>query len=277
MSSSLNSGSRPWYLPHGVDGVAPFGDPATPVPEQKSPFQPPKTWTLKHGGPILLGEPERKPTMSVSFGPCTFLQVRCYSWAEMDGTRPTPAWPSPLLCHQPAPLRRKNKQTSANQQRKKKKTANTTKMDTRKGHNTTKKKKCPKTANKDYPKKMHRSTKEATPRFFPPPPPPGRKQRAESSLRGAAQLRRLALVALPEALLREMGWSHIQPLWGSQSTTRSSCDIPNTCGALFKCSHHPAALAEPRETLVEPWWNPRETLVEPYLRAAPDHPGAYLR
>lgn len=176
MSSSLNSGSRPWYLPHGVDGVAPFGDPATPVPEQKSPFQPPKTWTLKHGGPILLGEPERKPTMSVSVGPCTFLQVRCYSWAEMDGTRPTPAWPSPLLCHQPAPLRRTKKKANIGKSTtQEKKIANTTKMDTRKGHNTTKKKKCPKTANKDYPKKMHRSTKEATPRFFPPPPPPGPK------------------------------------------------------------------------------------------------------
>ena len=32
----------------------------------------------------------------------------------------------------------------------------------------------------------------------------------------------------------------------------------------------------PRGTLVEPWWNPRGTLVEPCLRAAPDHPGAYL-
>ena len=42
----------------------------------------------------------------------------------------------------------------------------------------------------------------------------------------------------------------------------------------FECSHHPAALAEPRGALVEPWWNPRGMLVEPYLRAAPDHPGA---
>ena len=32
----------------------------------------------------------------------------------------------------------------------------------------------------------------------------------------------------------------------------------------------------PGGTLVEPWWNPGGTLVEPYLRAAPDHPGAYL-
>ena len=30
----------------------------------------------------------------------------------------------------------------------------------------------------------------------------------------------------------------------------------------------------PGGTLVEPWWDP--CLVEPYLRAAPDHPGAYL-
>ena len=55
----------------------------------------------------------------------------------------------------------------------------------------------------------------------------------------------------------------------------SSGDIPTACGALFS-----AALAEPRGTLLEPWWNPgknpRGTLVEPYLRAAPDHPGAYL-
>ena len=32
---------------------------------------------------------------------------------------------------------------------------------------------------------------------------------------------------------------------------------------------HPAALAEPGGTLVEPWWR---TLVEPYLK--PDHPAA---
>ena len=37
----------------------------------------------------------------------------------------------------------------------------------------------------------------------------------------------------------------------------------------FSCSHHSAALAEPRETLVEPWWNPGGTLVEPFLRADP--------
>ena len=45
--------------------------------------------------------------------------------------------------------------------------------------------------------------------------------------------------------------------------------ISPTGGALFS-SHHPAALAEPRGALVEPWWNPRG------LRAAPDHPGAHL-
>ena len=83
---------------------------------------------------------------------------------------------------------------------------------------------------------------------------------------------------------------------------------PTACGALFSARTHPAALAEPRGTLVEPWWNPggtlvepwwnpggtlvepwwnpggtlvepwwnsRGTLVEPYLRAAPDHPGAW--
>ena len=51
----------------------------------------------------------------------------------------------------------------------------------------------------------------------------------------------------------------------------SSGDIPNS----MRCSvssHHPAALAEQLGgTLVE-----LGTLVEPCLRAAPDHPGAYL-
>ena len=32
----------------------------------------------------------------------------------------------------------------------------------------------------------------------------------------------------------------------------------------FWCSNHPAALAEPRGNLVEPWWNPGGTLVEPW-------------
>ena len=42
---------------------------------------------------------------------------------------------------------------------------------------------------------------------------------------------------------------------------------PAACGVLFSARttpHHPAALAEPRGTLVEPWWNPGGTLVEPW-------------
>ena len=38
----------------------------------------------------------------------------------------------------------------------------------------------------------------------------------------------------------------------------------------------PRSTPQPSQNLVEPWWNPAGTLVEPYLRAAPDHPGAYL-
>ena len=33
---------------------------------------------------------------------------------------------------------------------------------------------------------------------------------------------------------------------------------------------------QPSPNLVEPWWNLGGTLVEPYLRAAADHPEAYL-
>ena len=49
---------------------------------------------------------------------------------------------------------------------------------------------------------------------------------------------------------------------------RSSDDIPNSTRCCFLCSHHTAALTEPRRTLVkpgtlEPWWNPGGTLVEP--------------
>ena len=43
----------------------------------------------------------------------------------------------------------------------------------------------------------------------------------------------------------------------------SSGDIPNSKPGSLSCSHHPAALAEPGGTLVEPWWNPGGTLVEP--------------
>ena len=38
----------------------------------------------------------------------------------------------------------------------------------------------------------------------------------------------------------------------------------------------PRTTPQPLQNLVELWWNPRGTLVEPYLRAALDHPGAYL-
>ena len=53
--------------------------------------------------------------------------------------------------------------------------------------------------------------------------------------------------------------------------------------ALFSARTTPQPSQNPVEpswnaggTLVEPSWNPRGTLVEPCLRAAPDHPGAYL-
>ena len=36
----------------------------------------------------------------------------------------------------------------------------------------------------------------------------------------------------------------------------SSGDIPNSMRCSVWCSPHPAVLAEPRGTLVEPWWNP---------------------
>ena len=51
---------------------------------------------------------------------------------------------------------------------------------------------------------------------------------------------------------------------------------PTACGALFSARTTP----QPSQNLVEPWWNPSGTAVEPwwnpYLRAAPNHPGAYL-
>ena len=59
------------------------------------------------------------------------------------------------------------------------------------------------------------------------------------------------------AALAEPGGTLVEPWWNPGGT-------------------RPAALAEPGGTLVEPWWNPGGTLVEPHLRAAPDHPGAYL-
>ena len=50
----------------------------------------------------------------------------------------------------------------------------------------------------------------------------------------------------------------------------SSGDIPNS----MRCSSA-RKTPQPSQNLVEPWWN-CGTLAEPYLRAAPDHPGAYL-
>ena len=52
--------------------------------------------------------------------------------------------------------------------------------------------------------------------------------------------------------------------WGSEivremgvRTIKKQAQVisPAACGALFQCSHHPASLAEPRGTLVEPSWN----------------------
>ena len=68
--------------------------------------------------------------------------------------------------------------------------------------------------------------------------------------------------------------------WGSPKNPRAAfrgCDpeaqvISPACGAVFSAR----SSSQPLQNLVEPWWNPRATLVEPYLRAAPDHPGAYL-
>ena len=51
----------------------------------------------------------------------------------------------------------------------------------------------------------------------------------------------------------------------------NSGDIPNSLRCSFWCSHHRSS-----QNLVETSWNPGGTLVEPYLKAAPDHPGAYL-
>ena len=47
---------------------------------------------------------------------------------------------------------------------------------------------------------------------------------------------------------------------------------PTACRAFFSARTTP----QPSQNLVEPRWNPGGTLVEPYLRAAPNHPGAYL-
>ena len=51
---------------------------------------------------------------------------------------------------------------------------------------------------------------------------------------------------------------------------------PTACGALFSDRTTPQSSWNPGGSLVEAWWNPGGTLVEPYLRAAPDHPEAYL-
>ena len=50
----------------------------------------------------------------------------------------------------------------------------------------------------------------------------------------------------------------------------SSGDIPNSPRSPRRTSWNS------RGILVEFSWNPGGTLVEPYLRATPDHPGAYL-
>ena len=57
----------------------------------------------------------------------------------------------------------------------------------------------------------------------------------------------------------------------------SSGDIPNSMWCSFWCSHHHAALAEPRGTLVDPWypWNPRGTL--PQSRPEPPRSLSGLR
>ena len=47
---------------------------------------------------------------------------------------------------------------------------------------------------------------------------------------------------------------------------------PTACGDLCSARTTP----QPSQNLVEPSWNIGGTFVEPYLRAAPDHPGAYL-
>ena len=63
----------------------------------------------------------------------------------------------------------------------------------------------------------------------------------------------------------EMSGGELPPSSPDPKTQKKegSSDIPNTMRCSFQCSHHPAALAEPRGTLVEPWWNPGGTLVEP--------------
>ena len=50
--------------------------------------------------------------------------------------------------------------------------------------------------------------------------------------------------------------------------------ISPACGARFPRAT-PQPSQKPDGTLVEPWWNCGGTLVEPYLRATPDHPGAW--
>ena len=54
---------------------------------------------------------------------------------------------------------------------------------------------------------------------------------------------------LVEPKMGQLSAQWVPPRFGKKI---SSGDIP-ACVALFQCSHHPAALAEPRGTLVEPW------------------------
>ena len=106
-------------------------------------------------------------------------------------------------------------------------------------------------------------------------------------------------------------WNHggtlVEPSWNLPQTGRRNCVEPNLkpprTTPRSPCrtwSNHGGTMVEPwwnhGGTMVEPWWNPRQalsnhpdhrsprrnwwnpggTLVEPHLRAAKDHPGAYL-
>ena len=73
----------------------------------------------------------------------------------------------------------------------------------------------------------------------------------------------------------------VEPWWNPRGTLPQTTPDHPALAALVEPWWNPGGtLVEPwwnpGGTLVEPWWNPGGTLVEPYLRAAPDHPGAYL-
>ena len=72
------------------------------------------------------------------------------------------------------------------------------------------------------------------------------------------------------------GGTLVKPWWNPPRSPRTTWWNPggtarNPPGTLTQNT-----TPRPSQNLVEPWWNPSGTLVEPYLRAAPDHPGAYL-